>query len=154
MSLKEKLKQDIGAKKNAQIDWGKRKDEWLASVNELNQLITGWFSDYETEGLVEFKLTEESKSEEYLGAYTVNVLSLCFANGQEIIVEPIGTLIIGAWARFDFYVRGYNSGKYYILRDKSEEGQFSWRIVNAQTKSDSAPLTKKRLEEIIEQWLS
>lgn len=154
MSLKDKLRQDIQSKEKSQVDWTKRKDEWIASVNELNKLITYWFSDYKTEGLLDFKFSDKSNSEEYIGIYTVNVLHLCFANGKEIIVEPMGTLIIGAWGRFDLYARGYNSGKYYILRYKSDEGQFSWHIVNAQTKKDIKPLTKESLEEIIEKWLS
>jgi len=121
---------------------------------KLDKLVTGWFSDYKTEGLLDFKRADKSITEEYIGEYTVKVLSLCFENGKEIIIEPMGTLIIGAWGRFDIYARGYNSGKYYILRYKSEEGQFSWHIVNAQTKRDTKPLTKESIEEIIEKWLS
>jgi hypothetical protein len=154
MGLKDKLKQDIQSKEKSQVNWSKRKDEWIASVRDLNNLITDWFSDYKTEGLLDFEISDKSNDEEYIGKYTVNVLHLFFSNGKEIIVEPMGTLIIGAWGRFDIYVKGYNSGKYYILRYKSEDGQFSWHIVNAQIKSDIKPLTKENLEEIIEKWLS
>ncbi len=154
MGLKDKLKQEIQDKEKSKIDWTKRKKEWVASVNELNKLITNWFTDYKTEGLVDFKLSEKSNAEEYIGKYKVNILHLCFANGKEIIIEPMGTLIIGAWGRFDVYARGYNSGKYYILRYKNDEGKFSWHIVNAQTKRDIKLLTKENLEEIIEKWLS
>jgi hypothetical protein len=154
MSLKDKLKQELQEKQKSQVDWNKRRNEWLESVNELNTLITGWFADYQTEGLLEFKTTEKNNREEYIGQYTVNVLHLLFANGREIIIEPMGTLIIGAWGRYDIYVRGYNSGKYYILRHKDENEQFTWNIVNAQTKRDVKPLSKESLEEIIEKWLS
>ena len=154
MSLKDKLKQEMQSKEKSKTDWTKRKKEWIASVNELNELVMNWFADYKTEGLVDFKLSEKSNSEEYIGAYKVNILHLCFANGKEIIIEPMGTLIIGAWGRFDVYARGYNSGKYYILRYINDKGQFSWHIVNAQTKRDIKLLTKENLEEIIEKWLS
>ncbi|MBA7557239.1 hypothetical protein ES705_49983 [subsurface metagenome] len=154
MGLKDKLKQDIQSKEKAQVDWRKRKEDWIYSVNELNQLITDWFSDFKAEGLVEFKTTEKTHTEEYIGSYKVNVLHLCFVNGKEIIIEPMGTLIIGAWARFDVYARGYNSGKYYILRYKDEEGNFTWNIANPENKRNVEPLTKVTLEQIFEKWLS
>ncbi len=154
MNLKEKLKHEIQSKEKEKIDWAKRKEEWVASVNELNELIKKWFTDYHTEGLLEFKISEKENTEEYIGKYKVNMLHLCFTNGKEVIVEPMGTLIIGAWGRYDVYARGYNSGRYYILRNKDEDENFSWNIVNPQTKRDVKPLTKESLEEIIEQWLS
>ncbi len=154
MSLKEKLKQDIQLKDKAQVNWVKRKAEWIASVNDLNTMLMNWFNDYKVEGLLDFKLSKKNNSEEFIGSYIVNSLHLCFANGTEIIVEPMGTLIVGAWGRFDVYPRGYNSGKYFILLYKNEEGQFSWQIVDAQTKRDSKPFTKESLEEIFEKWLS
>lgn len=153
MNLKDRLKQEIRSQEKSQIDWTKRKYDWIASVDELYGLVTNMFNDYKTEGLLEFKWTEKQISEEYIGSYAVKILHLVFANGREIIVEPMGTLIIGAWGRFDFYARGYNSGKYYILCYKSDQGKFSWEVVNAQTKSDNGPLTKESLEQIIEKWL-
>ena len=154
MSLKDRLKKDIESKEQSRVDWGKRKSDWLDSVNELNQQIQNWFSDFKDEGLLEFKYTEKSNSEEYIGSYKVNVLHLCFANGQEIIIEPMGTLIIGAWARFDIYVRGYNSGKYYILRYKDDGDTYSWKIANPNDKRNVEPLTKEILEQIFDKWLS
>ncbi len=154
MGLKEKLKQNIKSMENSQIDWSKRKDEWVNSVNELNELITNWFSDYKTDGLVKFEYSTKSNAEEYIGSYDVQMLHLCFPKDREIIIEPMGTLIIGAWGRFDMYARGYNSDKYYILLYKSETGDFSWNIVNAQTKKDSEVLNKEGLERIFDGWLS
>jgi hypothetical protein len=152
--LKDKLRNEIKSQENLQVDWEKRKEDWITKTNELNSIITDWFSDYKDEGLLDFKFSKKSNLEEFIGTYNVKVLHLCFANGKEIIVEPIGTLIIGAWGRFDLYARGYNSGKYYILLYKSDDGQFSWQIVNAQSKRNIKPLTKENLEEIIEKWLS
>lgn len=154
MALKDKLKKDIESQEQAKVDWDKRKADWISSVDELNQLIREWFADYKADGLVEFKTTEKLNTEEYIGSYTVNILHLLFANDKEIIIEPMGTLIIGAWARFDIYVRGYNSGKYYILRYKDDEGNFTWNIVNPENRKNVKPLTKVILEEIFEEWLS
>jgi hypothetical protein len=60
MSLKEKLKLDVRSKEKSQIDWAKRKEEWIASVNQLNELIMNGFADYKLEGLVDFKFSEKS----------------------------------------------------------------------------------------------
>ncbi|GAJ21875.1 unnamed protein product, partial [marine sediment metagenome] len=34
MGLKDKLKQDIQSKEKAQVDWRKRKEDWIYSVND------------------------------------------------------------------------------------------------------------------------
>lgn len=154
MDLKEKLKQEIRSKKQSQIDWKKRKKDWISSINKLHQLIENWFSDFKIEGLVKFKKTEKTLNEEYIGSYNVNVLHLVFANGKEIIVEPMGTLVIGAWARFDIYARGYNSGKYYILRFMDDEENFSWNLTNPENTRTQRQLTKEELEKIFEKWLT
>lgn len=153
MSLKEKLKQELETSQKRQVDWEKRKSDWLKSVEELQELIVGWFSDYQSEGLVSFSYTDKTHSEEYIGEYKVRVLHLNFANGREVVVEPMGTLIIGAWARFDFYLRGYNSNKYYILRFRNED-KFSWNIIDSEKKKGQQPLTKEYLEKVIGEWLS
>ncbi len=153
MSLKERLKQELKTSKESPVDWEKRKRDWLESVEELYRLVTSWFSDYKSEGLVNFSYSEKTHSEEYIGEYTVKVLHLNFANGKEIVIEPMGTLIIGAWARFDFFLRGYNSNKYYILRFKDEDN-FSWHIVDAEKKKGQHPLSKEYLEKVIDGWMS
>ena len=154
MSLKDKLKKEIESAENSKVDWEKRRSEWVDSVKELDDLIMDWFSDYKTEGLLDFKFSQKENREEYIGNYTVNILHLCFSTGKEIVVEPIGALIIGAWARFDVYAKGYNSAKYLILRYKSDSGEFSWHISNPQNRRDVQPLTKEVLESIFEKWLS
>lgn len=154
MSLKDKLKEEIQSKEKLQVDWEKRKKDWVSSVKELNALIVDWFSDYEEEGLLKFEKTIKPHTEDYIGSYTVEVLHLLFPNNREIIIEPIGTIILGAWGRCDVYARGYNSDKYYILRYKNEDGSFSWKFVNAQSKRDVKPLSKIILEEVFEKWLS
>ncbi|HQW23328.1 MAG TPA: hypothetical protein PLI47_08505 [Bacteroidia bacterium] len=154
MNLKDKLKKEIQSNENSKVDWEKRKSEWINSVNELNEMIIEWFSDYKAEGLLDFKFSEKENTEEYIGNYKVNILHLCFTTGKEIVIEPIGTLIIGAWARFDVYARGYNSGKYFILRYKEESGEFTWHISNPQNRRDVQVLSKEVLESIFEKWLS
>jgi len=153
IGLKEKLKRELKSDEQSHVDWVKRKNDWIASVDELNTQIQDWFGDFKEEGLVEFELTRKSNTEEYIGSYEVNVLHLNFTNGREVIVEPMGTLIIGAWARFDIFMRGYNSGRYYILRDKDKNGNFSWSIANPDHIRDIKPLNKVILEEIFDKWL-
>ena len=102
MNLKDKIKQDIVLQEQSKVDWKRRKVEWLESIDILFNLIKGWFNDYEKESLVKFSYSDKSMSEEYIGSYKTNVLHVNFANGKEIIIEPAGTLIIGAWGRCDF----------------------------------------------------
>lgn len=153
MALRDKL-QKIQPNNKSQIDWEKRKADWISSVDELNNKIKGWFNDYEKDNLLKFEITAKNIVEEFIGSYQVNELHLIFADNKDIVIEPMGTLIIGAWARFDIFVRGYNSEKYYILCYKDDFGISTWKIVNAQNKIDIVPLTKDRLEQIFEKWLS
>ena len=154
MSLKEKLKQNIEFQEKDKQTWNIRRQEWLEAIDELNLLIITWFNDYKKEGLIDFTTSQKLNSEEFIGAYEVTVLHLIFSNQKEIIIEPKGTLIIGAWGRFDMYLRGFNSDRYYILRFKDESGSFSWNIRNPADKKSIIPLTKDNLEKIFEQWLS
>lgn len=153
MALRDKL-QKIQPNDKSQIDWEKRKADWISSVGELNNIIKEWFNDYENDNLLKFEITTKNIVEEFVGSYQVDELHLIFADNKDVVIEPMGTLIIGAWARFDIFVRGYNSEKYYILCYKDDFGKSTWKIVNAQNKMDIVPLTKDRLEQIFEKWLS
>ncbi|MDZ7898450.1 MAG: hypothetical protein U5N85_10560 [Arcicella sp.] len=153
MALRDKL-QKIQPNDKSQIDWGKRRTDWISSVDELNNKIKEWFDDYANDNLLKFEITTKNIIEEFIGSYEVNELHLIFADNKEVVIEPMGTLIIGAWARFDIFVRGYNSEKYYILCYKDDSDKYTWKIVNAQNKIDAAPLTKRKLEQIFEKWLS
>ena len=153
MALRDKL-QKIQPNDESQIDWDKRKKDWISSVDQLNNMIKSWFNDYEKDNLLKFEITTKNIIEEFVGSYEVNELHLIFADNKDVVIEPMGTLIIGAWARFDVFIRGYNSEKYYILCYKDDSGNSTWKIVNAQNKIDIVPLTKERLEQIFEKWLS
>ncbi|MEM7107894.1 MAG: hypothetical protein AAF519_06685 [Bacteroidota bacterium] len=154
MGLKERLKRELKTDHKSDVNWEKRKNDWLNSIETLYGRITGWFSDYESEGLVSFDYSEKTHSEDYIGEYSTKKLHLRFTNGKEVVVEPMGTLIIGAWGRFDFYLRGYNSHKYYILIFKDDDQSPRWSIVNAETKKEQQPLSKRYLEKVIDTWFS
>lgn len=155
MTLKERLKNDLRARSSSTIDWDKRREEWIASMNDFKSMILDWFEDYQKEGLVTFSFSKKAISEEFVGLYDAEILQLQFSNGKEIVLEPMGSLVIGASGRYDLFMRGFNSDKYYILKQRDDDDtDYSWFVVSAKNVTDSQKLSKESLEQIIEKWLS
>jgi hypothetical protein len=80
----------------AQVDWERRRDDWLAKLRELMDSIKTWAEQrhwfvHEQEKIIE---------EDHLGRYTVPTLFIQAPSGK-IHVEPIGCDIIGAQGRVD-----------------------------------------------------
>lgn len=155
MTLKERLKNDLRARSSSTIDWDKRREEWIASMNDFKSMILDWFEDYQKEGLVTFSFSKKAISEEFVGLYDAEILQLQFSNGKEIVLEPMGSLVIGASGRYDLFMRGFNSDKYYILKQRDDDDtDYSWFVVSAKNVTDNQKLSKESLEQIIEKWLS
>jgi len=154
MSLKDKIKKEVELQEKEKVDWAEVKREWLDSIDSLYELLRNWFSDYEREKLLAFNISEKHLNEEYIGSYNAKLLHINFANGKEIIVEPVGRLIIGAVGRFDIYAKGFKTDKFYIIRYRDDDSVFSWHIVNRTQGRIVSPLTKEILEKTFEEWLS
>ncbi len=154
MSLKDKIRKDVELQEKAHVNWDATKKEWLDSIDSLYGTIKNWFGDYEKEKLASFSASEKHLNEEYLGSYNAKVFHINFANGKEIIIEPIGRLIIGAVGRLDIYVKGFKTDRFYIIRYKDEGDVFSWHLVNKTQGRIVSSLTKDVLEKTFEEWLS
>lgn len=81
------------------VDWGKRKEKWLAFLGELNELLR---SSFISAGIQEKEIKEISHriSEEKLGDYDATGIKVKIGN-QEVEFLPIASVIIGGYGRVD-----------------------------------------------------
>lgn len=87
-------------KKGESIDWEKQKREWLDSVSRLYKFVDQCLGSYLQAGKVQVRREQKSITEEFIGTYQIEK-SVIEVGGDIIVLEPIGTLIVGAFGRVD-----------------------------------------------------
>ena len=87
------------SKKTKEINWTKKKDDWLTKLNKLYTDIEFWLNDLEQD-VVSIKSVDKEINEEYIGIYTAKKMILRIAD-EQIVLDPVGTLLIGAAGRVD-----------------------------------------------------
>lgn len=83
-----------------EVDWDDQKLQWLQYLNQFYEAIMGFLAPYIKDGSVEVGEREISLTEEHLGNYNARELSLNI-QGERVVFEPIGTLLIAAKGRID-----------------------------------------------------
>lgn len=102
-----------------EINWENQKDEWLEYIDSFYKTVERWFEPYVAAKNVYYSFYETTLVEDYIGTYTVNKMKIDFA-GQSLVMEPIGTLLIGTKGRID--MEGARGRVQFILADKSRSG--------------------------------
>ncbi len=127
-------------KAKPEIDWEKRKTEWLEKIDDLYNNINNWLSDYTESSRIELKYIDYPMFEEALGSYMVKKLEIKLGD-QVATIEPIGTILIGARGRADLSGR---KGKIkFVLTDKNiSKPKITVRIIGTPEEE------KKREEEL------
>jgi hypothetical protein len=85
---------------DAEIDWNKERDEWLAHLDTLYKRIEDLLGDYVKSGQILLRYHDVQLNEEDFGTYSARRLIIKIG-GKEIVLEPIGTLLIGTKGRVD-----------------------------------------------------
>jgi hypothetical protein len=84
-----------------EVDWVKRRDEWLAHLKELFSKVEGWMKPYVEAG--QMKLRTDgfvSITEDYIGTYMAPTV-LIYIGDDLVSLTPKGALIIGSRGRVD-----------------------------------------------------
>lgn len=76
------------------------KNRWLDHLDRLYTRIEKMLEGYTKSGDIELKYQEKSLNEEYIGEYAVKSLRIKMKY-QEVVLDPIGTNLIGAYGRVD-----------------------------------------------------
>ena len=146
MSLEEKARKLAEAKKDrGQVDWNAQRDRWLAALGTLYQQIEAWLAPLREQGLVSSKRIPVQLSEENIGAYTAPELVLEFGT-EAIVLEPRGTLIVGARGRVDVFRRGSRSDQIMLILSDSEQGP-RWDIWPTRDPRQRKPMEGPSFEE-------
>lgn len=111
-------KHDV-VKKQSEIDWSAQKDEWIDFIREFYSSIEEWVKPYVDQQKLTYNYREITLSEENIGTYNVDIMNINFA-GQQVKIEPIGTLLIGTKGRID--MEGARGRVQFILADKDSKG--------------------------------
>lgn len=111
------VNEQISQKQQAEqkINWEKRREEWLSHVQVFFNQVQEFLHDYVSKGQIEIVFNTMKINEEYLGEYEVQKASI-FIGKNQIVLEPVGTLIIAAWGRID--MKGAYGTVKFILIDK------------------------------------
>jgi hypothetical protein len=100
------LLQEVLSQKKSELEaerpkWDERRTEWITRVNNLFLLIQNWLKSLEDSGYMKISLSDISISEELLGTYSLQKMTITFFNTEKVYLIPIGLHIIGAKGRID-----------------------------------------------------
>lgn len=100
----------------ANVNWDKKRDDWLDLLKELYNNIEVWLGELEDNDVVSYKYKNIKINEEYIGIYKTKKMIINIAN-EQISLEPIGTLLIGSKGRID--MTGKNGTVKLVLTPKN-----------------------------------
>ncbi|MEO5731331.1 MAG: hypothetical protein ABI134_01785 [Byssovorax sp.] len=152
MSLEEKAKKLAEAEKErVNVDWNAERDWWLKALNALHQEIEAWLTPLKQKGLVAIKKTPVRLSEENIGAYAADALVLEFGP-QGIVLQPAGTLIVGARGRVDMFRRGSRGEPLMLILAGSKQAA-KWEIWPTRDPRQRKPMDQSTFEGVLESML-
>ena len=153
MSLEEKLtkiKQETETQGSG-FDWNRRREQWVNKFDELLQSAEVYFSPLAEKNLVKLVRYQLTINEENIGIYNIPGLRILI-NRFEFLIEPMGTLLIGAYGRADLVFYNKNQNVMLVLTGDSFESS-TWKIVNSKSPLVVEEFSMQKIESIIEKWL-
>ena len=82
------------------VDWEETLAAWLRELSALYSAMEGYLKSYTDSGQIKIGRRPVQLSEDYLGTYDAEALVLSIGD-DEVIAQPIGTLLIGSRGRVD-----------------------------------------------------
>lgn len=101
--------------KESEIDWDKRRDEWLQKLEQFYGLVESFLREYIDNQQIQIAYDSKRIVEEYIGAYDARTASIVVGKNK-ICLDPIGTNLIAAKGRVD--MNGPNGKVKFVLVDK------------------------------------
>lgn len=93
-------RQQAGSGEEEVVDWAKERDEWLRYLNELYEQIKLYLAEYIKAGEIKYAYRDIQLKEENIGSYTAPSM-IVKVGRQEIVLTPVGTLLVGAKGRVE-----------------------------------------------------
>jgi hypothetical protein len=126
-----RLQEEERQKAKWEKDKPKHIKDWQVSVTNLFKEIRSYLKEYEADGSISFSDREIELTEESLGRYRIPSMSI-IAGPATIMLEPVGTMLVGAWGRVDMYRqgRGGEQDRILLLRlpTSRTDSTLQWKI--------------------------
>lgn len=127
-----------------------RKSAWIAAVADVFASIRDWTADLARENLLSYGQSSVERTEDSVGSYRIDVLTLRFPDHREIEIQPAGIDVVGANGRIDFFRKGYFDLGKMIVRDAAGE----WHILDRRAGVKSIPFDRTNFERSLEAVLT
>jgi len=95
-----KKQKEADEKASKKVDWAKRKEKYLKSIDSLYSEVNNWLASFVSKGLIQIITIEFEIQEENIGTYKVKRLEIKIGK-DKITLNPKGTLILGSFGRID-----------------------------------------------------
>lgn len=99
-TFKKFVEQKVAEASAQPVNWEQEKKTWLAQLAKLHTQVTTWLTPYITNHGVRIGREMVPLVEENIGSYQAPMMTISIGNNQ-VKLEPIGTLLIGARGRVD-----------------------------------------------------
>jgi len=134
--------------KNKTIDWERRKQHWLASIEKLYEKINGWLNSLKNEGIVKINYEETELLDDNLGSYIVKNMTMR-VGAERVILKPKGMIVMGAAGRVDMI--GYNGTVWLVLLNEPKKTEFEWHIAVRTVRQKYWPLIEESFTDALKQ---
>jgi hypothetical protein len=152
MALEDKAKQLAELKQRGeQVDSDAERDWWLAELHDLYDNVEAWLGPLQQKGFVVSRRIPIQLVEEGIGDYNAEELILEFGP-EAIILQPKGTLIVGARGKVDVFRRG-SRGEHIMLILSGAKETPHWEIWPSRDPRQRKPLEQASFEELLENLL-
>ena len=83
-----------------EVDWEQEREEWLQYLGQFYALVEEFMGEYVNQNKVRLRRGSKTLNEEFIGAYSVDTMTLDIGPNS-VIFDPVGTNLIGAKGRVD-----------------------------------------------------
>ena len=158
MSILRDFLREKGLQDN-QIERRKKRDQWVASVNELMASLLQWLKAADPDGILEVAPIEVDRLEQGIGAYRAPSLEIRFEEadvkiipiGRNVMryVNSTGSRVVNAMGRVDITD---GARKYTLYRVVDDQGRNRWQVIGEGR--EGVELDQGCFEQIMKELLS
>lgn len=138
------LKKKKEEKKEPEIDWEQREQQWISSVTSFYNNVKKWLEPFEKEGLLVINEdTWTNIDEDHSGKYDIKKINIIIGKNDIITLIPRGKLVVGGYGRID--MKG-PKGAISLIRKNGNK----WKFKNMVTLTEFEDVTAKSFEAVIQ----
>jgi hypothetical protein len=126
-------------KKSKNIDWEKRREEWIHNLDEFYKKINSFLNSFIEKGKISIEFQDIELTEEHIGTYETKSATI-FIGDHTIRLRPIGTTLIAAKGRVDM-TGAYGKVKFVLVPESADKPQIRV-MINTEYQAETASETR------------